>query len=104
MTTRHIPGCYDAKFKDLVAYLTPRLPASLFYHNLQAVSRLPRLGSFEVSLKKFGSQKTQLLYSKLSKTKFPSESDLVAQITSTLVPDVVELSKPYSLDIQMYMP
>jgi hypothetical protein len=55
----------------MVEYLRLRLPMTIFYSNLSTISPKPRLGAFEVSIRRYGSDKSQLLYSKLSKTKFP---------------------------------
>lgn len=82
-------------------YLRNRIPASLFYNNLAKVSPHPRLGSFDVSLRSHGSAKTQLVYSKMSKSKFPLLDDVVAQINSIVTPEVLVFCDKCPLEIQV---
>ena len=101
-TTRHLPGYYENKFHHLIAYLKTRMPMCLFYNNLPQITSHPRLGSFEVSMRKYGGKKTQLLYSKLSKNRFPNEADLVAQINTIVTPETLVFPSNCPLEIQLY--
>ena len=82
-------GCYEAKYRELISYLQPRIPVSLFYSNLSLVASKPRIGAFEISVRRYLSNKSQLVYSKLSKTRFPIESELLAQISALIIPEVI---------------
>lgn len=92
LTTRHVPGSYEKAFEDLRDELKRHLPPTLIYSNLRLVMKAPRVGSFEVAVRPFGSSKSLVVYSKLRKKSFPKPNEIIEELSCLLLPEVIHFS------------
>ena len=75
MSTKHVPGSYEAKFAEIRARLEATLP-----HTLVAANHTPpTLGAFEVKGLAYRSDEMHILHSKLGSDVFPRPDDVMAR-------------------------
>ena len=101
MTTKHIPGSYEEKVKELRKVLLHRLPPIIYLSNNSEVVTKPRLGSFEVTIQPYYSDVVHEVFSKTSKLNFPTHNEIIEQLSSILIPDVVVLTYIAKLKVQV---
>lgn len=61
-----------------------------------------RVGAFEVAIQPYGTTNSQLVFSKLSKKRFPTPSEVIWQLSSLLEPEYVTFASPSVLDIAIF--
>lgn len=105
MTTWHIPGSYEKKFDQIKKMFRETLPPSLILSNKYLESNnsnKPRIGSFEITLRPFLSNSTQLVYSKLTSKTIPDIEKLVADLACHLNPETIVFEKNHALEIHLF--
>ena len=104
LSCRHVPGSYDRKYEDLVGKLRKRLPTFVYYNNHPKVvdKKHPRIGTFEVLVRPYWATSAEKVYSKISKKRFPSSKDILAHLSSLVLPETIHFGVSALLDVHVF--
>ena len=103
-TTWHVPGSYEKRFEDLQEAIQLSLPPVIITSNkfTSDTAHIPRIGSFDVTIRPFFSNITQLLHSKVISKQFPTPEKMVTDLATLLLPEKVTFSGVHTLELHVY--
>ena len=103
-TTWHVPGSYEKRFEDLAAAIQTSLPPCIVTSNkfTTGKDKIPRIGSFDITVRPFFSSITQLMHSKVISKQFPTPNKLVADLATLLLPEKITFKGVHTLELHVY--
>jgi hypothetical protein len=103
MTTWHVPGSYEKWFYDLKRTLRRSLPPAIITSNkfTNTSKTPPRVGSFELSIRPYSSEVTQLIFSKLSSRTLPPTETILQDLAVLLNPETVKFKGSHILELHV---
>ena len=103
-TTWHVPGSYEKRFEDLQGAIQMALPPCIVTSNkfTSDTAHIPRIGSFDITIRPFFSNITQLLHSKVISKQFPTPDKIVNDLATLLLPEQVTFTGVHTLELHVY--